>query len=66
MTVNALALFVRAATLRQPGKAGHNTPSTQDSRIASIRARAGLCRSYLDDLDMAENDYYRFRQAPRD
>jgi hypothetical protein len=62
MTYNALALFVRAAIFGQRG----NEQSTQDLRNGTMRAGAGLRRSAPDDLEMAEDDYYRFAHAPRD
>jgi len=62
MTYNALALFVRAAMFGQRG----NEQSTQGLRNGTMRAGTGLRRSAPDDMEMAEDDYYRFPHAPRD
>lgn len=66
MTHNALALFVRAAMFRQRGQIDGNEQSTQDLRNGTMRAGARLCRSAPDDLEMAEDDCYRFSHAPGD
>jgi hypothetical protein len=62
MTYNALALFVRAAMFGQRG----NEQSTHDPQNGTMRAGAGLRHSAPDDLEMAEDDYYRLPHARRD
>jgi hypothetical protein len=66
MPHNALALFVRAALSGQRGQIDGNEQSTQDLRNGAMPPGASLRRTASDDLEMAEDDYHRFPNAPRD
>ena len=64
MTYGALAMFVGAILFPTRDKVGDGTDGGT-SRIHAIRANGGLRRPLPGDPEMAEDDYYRFLNAPR-
>ncbi|HEX6933299.1 MAG TPA: hypothetical protein VF162_14235 [Streptosporangiaceae bacterium] len=66
MTYGALAMTVGAVLFHGRDEARHDKHSYDPFRLGAGRADRGLRRPGPGDLDMIEDDYYRFLQAPRD
>jgi hypothetical protein len=65
MTYGALAMFVGAILFRGQ-EAGSDKHGCEPSRIGAARAGQGLRRPAPSDLDVIEDDYFRFLNQPRD
>lgn len=66
MTYGALAMFAGAILFRGRDKARSDTRGHEDFRMGAARAGGRLRRCAPGDLDVIEDDYYRFLRAPRD
>ncbi len=64
MTHGALAMFVGAILFPKRDEIGDDANGAA-SRIRAIRANSGPRRPLPGDPEMAEDDYYRFLNAPR-
>jgi hypothetical protein len=62
---HALAMFVGAIMFRGRTEPGRHR-SHRDDEISLTRADRGLRRPVPGDPAMIEDDYFRFRNAPRD
>jgi hypothetical protein len=66
MTYGALAMTVGAILFRSHGEVRNDRHDHELFTISPVRAGRALRRSAPGDLDMIEDDYYRFLRAPRD